>query len=227
MVARTLVRSACSACSSSLQRFVGVDVDQRVLRHLAVELRNLLLARAGARFLQADGGLDGARPFLLALEDLQQRAARLHAVRGIDQALEGFLGAVQQAGLQVVHAQFILGVRFLLGRQVRARQQVLVHADGALGLAAAAEQVAQREVHIGRFRVQAHDLDEGVDGLVRLVVQEEVQALEIAARQAARLGHQLADVHPRGDPAQAEENGHAQQPPEFEFHTFLRIIVAC
>jgi hypothetical protein len=56
-------------------------------------------------------------------------------------------------------------------------------------------------VHVGRFRIQAHDLDEGVDRLVGLLVEQEVEALEIAARQRALLGHQLTNVDARGDPA--------------------------
>ena len=120
--------------------------------------------------------VDRAAPFLFALENFQQGAPGLHAVLGVDQQVERFLGAVQQAGLQVIHAQFVLGVHLLLDRQVRTRQQVLVDADRALGLAAAAEQITERKVHLGRFRVQLDDLDEGVDGLVGLFVQQEIQS---------------------------------------------------
>jgi hypothetical protein len=60
--------------------------------------------------------------------------------------------------------------------QVAARQQVLVHPHGALVFAAAAEQVAQREVQLGGVGVVLDRLDEGVDGLVLLLVEQEVQA---------------------------------------------------
>jgi hypothetical protein len=137
--------------SSRAIGFAGLQLHQRILGQFAVELGDFLVLGAGAGFLQALGSGDRAAPFLFALEDLQQRAACLHAVLGVDQQVEGFLGAVEQAGFQVVHAQFVLGVHLLLQRQVGARQQVLVDADGALGLAAAAEQVTEREVHVGRF----------------------------------------------------------------------------
>ena len=95
-------------------------------------------------------------------------------------------------------------------------------ADRAFGFAAAAEQIAEREMHVGSFRVELDDFDEGVDRLVRLLVEQEIQALEIAARQAARLRYQLPDVDPRGDPAEAEKNRDAEQPPGFKFHAARR-----
>jgi hypothetical protein len=59
----------------------------------------------------------------------------------------------------------------LVHRQVRAAQQVLVDADRAVRLAAAAKQVAEREVQLDRLGVELGDLDERVDRLVRLFVQ--------------------------------------------------------
>src|SRR5574339_274827 len=68
------------------------------------------------------------------------------------------------------------------------------------------------------LRVDLDHLDEGLDRLVGLLVQQEVEPLEIGARQRARLGDDLLDVDARGDPAQAEEQREAQQPPVFELH---------
>ena len=98
-------------------------------------------------------------------------------------------------------------------------QQVLVHTHRALELAAAAEQVAQREVQLGGVGVVLHRLDEGVDGLVLLLVQQQVQALEVGAWRILALAPELAQVEARGHPAQSE--GHRQgdqQPLEVEFH---------
>ncbi|MNS98223.1 hypothetical protein D3C72_1325850 [compost metagenome] len=204
---------------------VRLHVHEGVMRQFAIELGDFFLARTGARFLQAHGRFDGAWPFLFALIDFQQRAACLGRILRVDQAVEGFFGAVQQACFQVIHAQLIGGMALLFQRQVRARQQVLVHANRALRFAAAAEQVAQREVHIGRFRVQLDDFDEGVDGLVMLLIKQEIQALEIIARQAARFGHQLMNVHTRGNPAQREKHRDTQEPPEFKIHAIVFIRV--
>ena len=121
-------------------------------------------------------------------------------------------------------AQFVLGVLLLLLRQIRARQQILVDANGSFRFATATEQIAEREVHIGRFRVLPDDFNKGVNRLIRLLVEQKIQALEIAARQAARFRHQLIDIDPRGDPAQREEDRNTEQPPEFKFHTLVCVI---
>ena len=80
--------------------------------------------------------------------------------------------------------------------EVAARHQVLVHAHGALVLAAAAKQVAQREVELGGVRVALHRLDEGVYGLVLLLIEQEVQALEIGLGRLAVFNAQLPQVQP-------------------------------
>ena len=93
-----------------------------------------------------------------------------------------------------------------------------MHADRALDLAAPAEQAAQREMQLDRLRIDLHHLDEGLDRLVGLLVQQEVEALEIRHRQRARFGHELLDVDARGEPAEREEQRQGEQPPVFNFH---------
>jgi hypothetical protein len=56
---------------------------------------------------------------------------------------------------------------------------VFVHPHGAVVFAAPAKQVAQREVQLRGIGIVLHRLDEGVDGLVLLLVEQEVQAPEI------------------------------------------------
>src|SRR5690606_15961498 len=98
---------------------------------------------------------------------------------------------------QVILAQLVLRMHFLVLRQVRTRQQVLVNADRTLGLATAAKQVTQRKMQFDRFRIQLDDFDEGIDRLVRLLVQQEIQSPEVATRQAARFGDKLFYIHTR------------------------------
>ena len=93
----------------------------------------------------------------------------------------------------------------LVGWQVGTVEQVLMHADRAIDLALAAEQIAQREVQIDRLRIDLDDFDERLDRLVGLLVQQEIEAAEIRQRQRARLAQQVLDVDARGDPAQREE----------------------
>ena len=103
--------------------------------------------------------------------------------------------------------------------QVGAAEQVLVHAHRALVLAAAAEQVAEREVQLGGVRVLLHRLDEGVDRLVVLLVEQEVQAL--VSRPWAPVGSRcaLAQVEARAEPAEREGERQApQQPLQVKVH---------
>jgi len=93
-----------------------------------------------------------------------------------------------------------------------------VHADGAVVLAAPPEQAPQREVQVDRLRVDLHHLDERLDRLVGLLVEEEVEPLEIGARQRARLVHEVPDVDARRDPPEAEEQREDEQPPVLELH---------
>ena len=194
-------------------RGIGPRLRRFGLRQLAQVLRER--ARVGLHLL---GHLDGARPVLLLLVDFQQGAARGHGLIGFFQARKDFLGAVQNAGLEVVLTELHLRLQLLLAGEIRAVEQVLVHADRAVVLAAAAEQAAEREMQVDGLGVDLDHLDEGLDRLVGLLVQQEVEALEIRARQRPRLGDDLLDVDARGDPSQAEEQREAQQPPVFELH---------
>ena len=86
--------------------------------------------------------------------------------------------------------------------EVAAREQMLMHPHGAVVFPPAAKQVAQGEVQLGSVGVVLHGLDEGVDGLVLLFVEQEVQALEVGLGRAPVFGAQLAQIEPRRQPAQ-------------------------
>src|SRR5208282_829428 len=105
------------------------------------------------------------------------------------------------------------------GGQVGTVEQVLVHADRAIDLALAPEQVAQREVQIDRLRVDLDHLDERFDRLVRLLVEQEVETAEVRQRQGPRFAQKVLDVDARGDPAEREkQDRERQQPPKLVFH---------
>jgi hypothetical protein len=72
----------------------------------------------------------------------------------------------------------------LLVADVLAVDEVLVHADRAIGLAATAEQAAEREVQLDGLIVDLDRLDEGVDRLVGLLVEQEIEPGQVGARQA-------------------------------------------
>jgi hypothetical protein len=98
-------------------------------------------------------------------------------------------------------------------------QQVLVHPNGAFELTPATEQVAQRKVQIGGVGIVLDGLDEGIDGFVLLLVEQQVQALEIGARRITAVATELPQIEARAQPAQRK--GHRQsdqQPLKVEVH---------
>ncbi len=152
------------------------------------------------------------------LIDLQQPVERLMLVRRALELEIGFLGAIEQPGLLVILANLVErgGARF--SRQVRPLEQILVQPNRALDFALAPKEASQSQVQLNRFRLDLDDFVERLDRLVGLLVEQEVEALEIGARQRARLAHQVPDVDARRHPAEAEEQREAEQPPVFELH---------
>src|SRR5205814_8469200 len=96
---------------------------------------------------------------------------------------ENLLGAVENPGLKVVLPQLGERDHLLVPGKVGTLEQVLVHADRAVILAAPAKETSQREVQLDRLGIDLDHLDESLDRLVRLLVQKEVEPLEVRARQ--------------------------------------------
>ena len=158
-------------------------------------------------------------PVARALVDRQQGQQRLGGVGAVLELAQRRLGAVEQAGLQEVLRQRMLGPLQVLLPQVATLQQVLVHAHRALVVAAAAEQVAEREMQLRGLGVVLHRLDEGVDRLVLLLVEQQIESAEIGFRVLLALGAPLAQVVARGQPAQHEGDRQApEQPAEVKCH---------
>ena len=125
-------------------------------------------------------------------------------------------GAVEQAGLHVVLAQLQQGLGALLRLQAGLGNDVLVEADGAVDLAAAAEQAAQRHVGLHRVLVDLGQFQEHLDGLVGLLVEEVVQALEIlVAEQLLLLVGRAAPDRAGQPPAQVNRDRQQQDQAEF------------
>ena len=83
-----------------------------------MELGDFLLPQVIGMVGQGLGHVDGLAPFLFLLVDLEQRAQRLLVARGAAQLQENFLGAIEQAGLEVVLAQFGQRMQALLVAQL-------------------------------------------------------------------------------------------------------------
>ena len=78
--------------------------------------------------------------------------------------------------------------------QVATREQVFVDPYRALILAPAAKQVAEREVQFLRVGVVLHRLDEGIDRLVLLLVEQEVETAKVGLGRLPVLEPQLPQV---------------------------------
>ena len=188
--ARILVHGALYVLPGLLQ----IAGAQAFLGLLAIEVRDHLPQALAAGRLEAARVVDGARPVLLLLIDVdqvRQRLARVHA--GPQDLVEQALGAIQQTGFHEVDAELQQRERALLVGEVGAGDEVLVDRDGAIDLATLAKQVAEREMRLDRLAVDLEHLDEDLDGLVGLLVEQVVDALEVVRGEAAR---RLAPVAP-------------------------------
>ena len=130
-----------------------------------------------------------------------------------DEFAEDRLGTIEQAGLHVVLAQCEQRLHALAIGKVVPLHERLVQADRAVDLAAAAEQMAERDLRLEGFLVELRDVQEQLDRLVRLLVEQVVQAAEIGRRQVAdlALAMQLAAAS-TDDPAR--EGGQREQQEE-------------
>ncbi len=210
------------SCARACQRRVGVVALARGVgleRELAPVVRDARCERAAAAALQLLGDLDRGAPVARALVQVEQGEVRLGVERRSGERLVGAFGAVEQARLEIVLGQAVLGLVALALGQVGAAEQVLVDAHRALVFATPAKQVAEREVELRGVGVLLHGLDEGIDRLVVLLVEEQVQALVVDLLRALQLAPSLARVPARGDPAERErQRQRPEQPLEVKVH---------
>ena len=106
-------------------------------------------------------------------------------------------GPVEQAGFQKILRQGVLRPIAVGLAQIGTGQQVLVNPDSALVFAAAAKQVAQREVQFRRVRISLNRFDERVDGLILLLVQQVIEAFEVGFGRLAIFDAELAQIQAR------------------------------
>ena len=193
---------------------------------LAIEIRDLLLVRAPGHRFELFRDADRLLPVFFLLVDFQQELQRVLRVRGAFEPEEELLRAIEQPCLEVVLRELEERCAFLVFLQVRALDQVLVHADRALELPAAAKKAAEREMELHCLRIDFDHFDESLDRLVGLLVQQEIEPLEVRRRQRPRFRHELLDVDARGEPSQREKKRQGEQPPILEIHRFACALQA-
>ena len=143
-------------------------------------------------------------PFTGALEGAQQRQPSLPLKMGAFQAVQGGLCAIQQASLEEVERQGVLCAIPVCSAQVSAREQVFVNPHCAFVFPAPAKEVAQRKVQFGGVRIVLYSFYEGVNGLILLLIEKKVEALEISFGRAPVFDAHLAHIQARGQPTQAK-----------------------
>ena len=131
----------------------------RLLGLLAMELRDHRAFGFAADPLQPARMVDRLVPILFMLIDIDEVPQRRgHVCVHCHQIGEQGFGAIEQAGTHVVLAQFQQRNGFFFVAQVRTGDQVLVYADRAIDFAAAAEQVAERQMRLHRIAVELGQL---------------------------------------------------------------------
>ena len=187
------------------------------LRELAVVMRDLLEVRGFRDRFHPARHRDRLRPvFLLLVDGDQEPQGGVLERRAVELRKELF-GAVEKTSAMKVLRELEDGGLPLVGGKTRPIEQVLVHPRGPVDLALPPEQAPECEMQVDRLRVDLDDLDERLDGLVRLLVQQKVESPKIRQRQRSRFAQQMLDVDPRRGPSQREkESRDRQQPPEFE-----------
>ena len=103
--------------------------------------------------------VDDTLPVVAALGDFKPLPRGGFGILGPLQPIEAVFGAVDETGLQEVETQLVEGMGTGAIVQVGAVHQVLVHADGTVGLATAAEQRTQGEVQFAGLGLDAHHVD--------------------------------------------------------------------
>ena len=153
------------------------------------------------------GNGNGALPVLFQLVNFQKTALGFLVQIGTAQLLKNGFRTVKQSRFEKVLPQLGHGLQFEILRQIVTLDEVLVHTNGAFGLAPPAKQAAQRKVQFNGLRIDFHRLDEGFDGAILLFIEQKVQPLEVRTRQRARFPDQMLDVDARRQPAHAKKQG--------------------
>ena len=173
------VRCQRGGLIKQIERPRGVSTCRLSCRLFAQVVRLAGAEVALARTAEPLGNFACIHPVTGALIDRKQGEPGLFLKCGVLQPAQGGLGPVKQAGLEEIKGQRVLSPVALGLGQVAARQQVFMHTHSAIVLTAPTKQIAEGKVQLGGVGVVLNGFDEGVNGLVLLLVEQKIQALEI------------------------------------------------
>jgi hypothetical protein len=184
--------------AESMARTDQITIAAQLVREFTVEVRecSATFTIAAPHDLRRD--LDSAPPVAFALIHLQQmlQGDAVGCATPVDEFAQQLLGTIEQAGAEVVAREFEFGQRAVFGRQMRAREQVLMDTDGDVELATAAHYCAERQMCIDPRFVRRQRVDESVDREIRPVIEQVVDALKVIASEVADPAHSASRAFP-------------------------------
>ena len=126
----------------------------------------------------ANATTTGFRAEMVASEAMPLSDARQYS-RVHEAGFSAADGAIQHTGLHVVLGQFQAGTVAILMIEIGTGNQVLMHAQGPVHFAPSPKQGAECQVGLHCVVVHFQQADEHVHGLVRFLVDEVLDALQI------------------------------------------------
>ena len=174
-----------------MPRAIQIALRAQLLGQFAMEMRQRGAAFAIAAAHDLDRDLDRTAPVAFALIDLEQVLERdaIGRAAAIDQFAQQLFRTIEQPGSEVVARQLEFGERPVLGRQMRAIEQVLMDADGLVELAASAHDRTERQMRIDSGLAGRQRVDESIDREIGSVVEQVVDALIVVTTQVADAAH--------------------------------------
>ena len=151
---------------------------------LTAEMRGLAPPGGAADAFQPVAVGDGLAPILFLLENVDQTGQGRFGMIGLrlfQQLPKQFLGPIEQASPQIILAEFEQSTAPLVDCQRRPGDQIAMKMDRSIDFAATPKQIAQGQMNLRGAPVHAGHAGKYFDSLIRLILDQIIQSLEIFA----------------------------------------------
>ena len=103
-----------------------------------------------------------------------------------------------------------------MGRQIFTIEKMVVNAHRAVKFSAAAKEISQRMMQLNRFRIKLYHFDKSINSLIRLIIQQQIDALVVSAGLTFSLA--LALIQSSEPPPCDKQNRDNDEVPKLKFH---------